>query len=148
MKQHRNITLITLWTNRLVALAVVILLFTLNWILDWYSTIRTIILQERLAITVAFYCCTVAILMALWNMDRLLTSILAGQTFIRRNVTRIRRIQWCCAAVCIICIPACLAYMPLIFVVVLMGFLCLAVSVLGCVMDSAVSLQEESDLTI
>ena len=38
--------------------------------------------------------------------------------------------------------------MPLIFLAVIMGFLCLMVSVVAGVMDAAVSIREENDLTI
>ena len=96
----------------------------------------------------AFYCCAVFVFAALWNMDRLLTAILAEKVFIRKNVTRIRRIQWCCGLVSLICIPATFAYLPLIFMVVIMAFLCLTVCVVTRVMDAAVAIREENDLTI
>lgn len=146
-KQH-TIAAITLWVNRLIILAVTVLLFTLPMIIDWYCTLRQLLKTERLAITVAFYCCAVVIFFALWNMDRLLLAIRKDDVFIRSNVKRIRRIQICCGLVSLICLPASFAYMPLIFLVVIMAFLCLAVSVVSCVMDSAVSLREENDLTI
>lgn len=148
MQKQQNIAAVTMWVNRVIALVVVILIFTLPAIIDWYCTFRVLTQSEQAAITIAFYCCTVVIFAALWNMDRLLTSIQNNQVFIRRNVSRIRRIQWCCGIVSLICIPASFAYMPLIFLVIIMAFLCLAVSVVTCVMDAAVSIREENDLTI
>ena len=103
---------------------------------------------ERTAIIIAFYCCTVFIGAALWNIDRLLSEILKGQVFIRRNVRRIRAIGWCCGAVSLICLPASFAYMPLIFMLIVMAFLCLVVSVVAGVMDAAVTIREENDLTV
>ena len=83
-----------------------------------------------------------------WNLDRILRNILASRVFIRENVAMIRRIRWYCVAVSLICLPASWFYPPLIFVVVIMGFLALVVSVLGSIMDTAVEIWEENALTI
>ena len=148
MHKQATVTCFTLWTNRLIALAVAALMVALQPIMDWYCTFRVLTDQEQTAITIAFYCCSVAIFYALWNMDRLLGAILQGQVFIIMNVRRIRRVQYCCGIVSLICIPAAFVYVPLAFIAAIMAFLCLAVSVLACVMNSAVSLREENDLTI
>ena len=68
---------VTLWVNRGICVLVVGLIFFLPMILDWYCTFRVLTQQERIAITVAFYCCVVLICGALWNVDRLLTDILS-----------------------------------------------------------------------
>lgn len=148
MKDKINLTAVTLWVNRLIALVLAVLLFALPLVLDWYSKYRTLLPQERLALTIAFYCCAVVIGIALWNMEWLLRNILQELVFIRENVKRIRRVQWCCGGVSLICVPAATVYYPLIFLVVIMAFLALVVSVVCRVMDTAVSLREENDLTI
>ena len=149
MEKHKNIgARITLWVNRLVALTVFALLFLLPSILDWYREFRWLGDGEKIVVLVCFYLCAVAIGLALWSVDRLLTDILAEQVFTRKNVRRIRIITVCCGIVGLICIPATIAYMPLIFLAVIMGFLCLMVSVVAGVMDAAVSIREENDLTI
>lgn len=139
---------VTLWANRAVAITVAVLLFTLPMLLDWYCQFRMLMEAERIALTIAFYCCAAVVFVALWNMDSLLRSIRAGKVFIPENVSRIRRLQWCCGAVSLICVPATFFYYPLIFMVVVMGFLCLVVSVVCRVMDAAVAIREENDLTI
>jgi len=148
MNKQRKLTMITLWINRLIAALLTVLLFTLQPIIRWYCTFRTLTGSEQTAITVAFYCCALVVFFALYNMDRLLTAILEAKVFIRENVKRLRRVQLSCALVSLICIPASFAYMPLVFMVVIMAFLCLCISVVSCVMDTAVSLREENDLTI
>ena len=148
MKSHKTLTKITLWVNRGVAVLLLGLLFTLPAILDWYTGFRFLTEGEQLGITIAFYCCVVIIGWALWNMDSLLRHILADQVFIRGNVRAIRHIQWCCGLVSLITAMTCFAYLPLIFLAVIMAFLCLVVSVLVRVMDAAVTLREENDLTI
>ena len=142
-----NLT-VTLWVNRLVAILVAVLVFTLSMLLDWYCQFRMLYELERIALTVAFYCCAVVVLLALWNMDRLLCNIRQGAVFVAENVRRIRAVQWCCGGVALICGPAAFCYYPLVFMTVVMGFLCLVVSVVCRVMDAAVTIREENDLTI
>ena len=149
MKNTKNLSVkITLWVNRLVALVVAVLLFALPAILDWYTGFRFLSDTEQMIITVAFYCCVVIIGWALWNMDSLLRAILAEQVFVRKNVRAIRHIQWCCGIVALITAVTCFAYLPLIFLAIIMAFLCLVVSVVASVMDAAVTIREENDLTI
>ena len=148
MNTYNRITKLTLWTNRLIALVVGILLFALPAVIRWYCTFRVLEQTEQTAIMIAFYCCTVVIAAALWNVERLLQSILREEVFIRENVKRIRWIQWCCGIVAAICIPTAFVYMPLIFMVIVMAFLCLVVGVVACVMDAAVAIREENDMTI
>ena len=147
--RSKNLTAkITLWVNRWVVLVVAVLLFALPAILDWYTGFRFLSDTEQVVITVAFYCCVVIIGWALWNMDSLLRAILAEQVFVRKNVRSIRHIQWCCGIVALITAVTCFAYLPLVFLAIIMAFLCLVVSVVASVMDAAVTIREENDLTI
>ena len=148
MHKHDLHTKIALWVNRGVALLVFALLFFLPAILRWYCSIRMLTQLDQQGIMAAFYCCAAGICVALWNIERLMKSILALQVFTRENVLRIRRIQWCCGGVSLLCVPASVCYLPLIFLVVIMAFACLMVSVVARVMDKAVAIREENDLTI
>ena len=148
MKEKPNSTHITLWANRALAVILTVLLFTLPALLDWYCSIRNLTSGEHTAIAVAFYICAVIELYALWQMEKLLKNLLKKQVFLTENVDRVRRIRWCCAGVSLVCLPAALLYYPLIFMVMVMGFLCLVISVVCRVLDEAVSLREENDLTI
>ena len=139
---------ITLWVNRVIALLIVLLIPGLPSLLKWYSTIRILSQLEYGAILIAFYCCVVVIGIALWNLDKLLRNILQEQVFIRGNISRIRTVRWCCGGISAICLPAAVCYLPLLFVVLIMAFLCLVISVLVHVMDAAVTIREENDLTI
>lgn len=139
---------VTLWANRLVALILGVLLFTLPMLLDWYCRFRVLTDPERIALTVAFYCCAAVIAIALWNMDCLLRTIGKGDVFVRENVRRISAVCWCCVGTCLICVPAAFCYYPLVFLVIIMAFLSLVVSVVSRVMDAAVTIREENDLTV
>lgn len=148
MKTKCNPTHIALWGNRLIGAALAALVFFLPVLLAWYSTVRSLTDLEQTAIKVAFYCCAAVTAIALWNLDGLLRSILAQQVFIRKNVRQIRAVQWCCACISAICLPAALIYYPLLFMVIIMGFLSLVVCVLCRVMNAAVDIREENDLTV
>ena len=139
---------ITLWCNRIVALAVLVLIFFFPRLLEWYQGLRPLGLHGAAAVFFGFYLCVPVVLYALWCIDRLVSNVLAEKIFIQANVRYIRRIRWCCAGVSLICLPAAFFYQPLIFMVVIMAFLALVVSVFKNVIAAAVALQEESDLTI
>lgn len=148
MKKAFSSAHLALWANRFVALAVLVMLFALPPLLKWYGTARQLLTSEKIAIAIGFYCCAVATAVALWNMERLLQNILRQEVFTAANVRRIRAVQWCCAAVSLICIPVTVFYYPMVFMTVVMGFLCLVVSVVARVMDAAVTIREENDLTV
>lgn len=139
---------ITLWVNRFLFLAMVVLCFTMYRLLTWYAGIQQLPWQVSAVILAAFYLCVPVAGYALWSIERLLGSILTGEVFIQKNVRRIRRIRWCCAGISGLCLPAAFFYPPLFFVVVMMAFLALMVSVVKTVFAAAVELREENDLTI
>ena len=139
---------ITLWVNRMGGCLLLALIPAMPRLLDWYQDLRPLGLHGAAAIMIGFYCCVPVVLVALWNMDRILRSILQNQIFVRPVVRCIRRVRWCCLGVCLICLPAAVFYPPLVFMVVIMVFLALTVSVVAAVMDVAVTLREENDLTI
>ena len=148
MSNNNTMTHITLWVMRCIAVCLVILIPFMPSLLDWYGTTRVLSHAKYMAILLAFYCSTVVTLPALWQLDKLLRNILAGQVFVRRNLTCIRWVQWCCLGVSLICLPAACVYLPLFFVVILTGFLTLMITVVVRVMAAAVEIREENDLTI
>ena len=139
---------LTLIVNRIIMAILALLLVFMPALLRWYALQRPLSTAASTAIGVAFNICCVPVTAALWNLDRILRNILASQVFIRQNVCLIRRIRWYCLATGLICLPAAFFYPPLIFVVVIMGFLSLVVSVLGSIMHTAVEVWEENALTI
>jgi len=138
----------TLWINRFIAAGVLALIFAMPALLEWYQGFRPLGLHGAAAVMGGFYLCVPVVLYALWCIDVLVRNILKDLVFIEDNVKRLRRIRWCCAGVSLICTPAACFYQPLIFMVVIMAFLTLVISVLKNVMAAAVELREESDLTI
>ncbi len=139
---------LTLWANRLLMVTVVALAFAMPALLRWYNSIRILDDGQNLALLIAFYLCVPIALFALYNLEKLLGNILAGEVFIRANVRIIRRVCLCCLLVSLICLPAAFRYQPLIFFCIVMAFLCPVVNVVRYVFDAAVSIREENDLTI
>ena len=138
----------TLWCNRIIALAVAVLIFAFPKLLAWYQGFRPLGLHGAAAVTFGFYLCVPVVLYALWCVDRIVTNLLKKEVFVTANVRFVRRIRWCCAGVSLICAPAACFYQPLIFMVVIMAFLALVVSLVKNILAAAIELREENDLTI
>ena len=138
----------TLWANRIIALGVCVLCFTMYDLLTWYRGLRNLPWQVCASIFIGFYLCVPAVLYALWCIDRLLKNILENLVFETKNVSYLRRIRWCCVAVSLICTPVACIYQPLIFLTLIMAFLAMMVSVVKNVMAAAVEIREENDLTV
>ena len=140
----------TLWANRVVMAVVAVLIFALPALLHWYTGLLHYELPrgDLIGIWISYSMCAGFIFAALWNMEKLMRNILVQSVFIRENVRRVRRVQWCCGAVALICVAATLFALPALLIGAIMGFLCLVVSVVANVLDSAVALREENDLTI
>lgn len=141
-------TKFTLWANRALMVIMVALAATLPLILNWYTGFRNLSDAQWWAICITYYCCAAVTAPALVAIDKLLTNIMAEQVFTWRNVKLLRLIRWCCGGVCLLCLIPAFVYIPLVFLFMIMGFLCLAVSVLVQVMKAAVQIREENDLTI
>ena len=138
----------TLWCSRCIALAVIVLIFFFPKLLQWYQGFRPLGLHGAAAVYFGFYLCVPVVLYALWCIDRIIINLLKDQVFITTNVRYVRRIRWCCAGVSLICVPSACFYQPLIFMVVIMAFLALIISLVKNILAAAVDLREENDLTI
>lgn len=149
MKTQRIISY-TLWANRIVAAVVGLLIFTLPALIRWYAGLLhyTPPQNDMLGLTIAFDCCAVVIFVALWNMEKLLCNLSRQVIFVPENVCRTRRVQWCCGIVAAICLVSTLFVLPMLLFAAIMGFLCLVVSVVASVLEAAVAIREENDLTI
>lgn len=95
-----------------------------------------------------YYPCAVFAYVTLYSLIRLLFNIRNGNTFIRRNVTYLRCISWCCYAVAGITLVGGVFYLPFLVVAVAAGFVGLMLRVVKNVMQSAVEIREENELTI
>ena len=150
MKMER-LAKITLWSGRVVMAVVAALTLALPALIKWYcSLLNNYVMPERdlTGIWVSYIPCAVVILFALWNLDKIMQNLLAQKVFVRENVRRVRRIQYSCGIVAAVCVVDVIFALPMLLLAALMGFLCLVVSVMANVLDGAVALREENDLTI
>lgn len=106
--------------------------------------------MRHLSVTFAlcFYPSSVFAGIILYSLLKLLFNIKGGQVFINQNATLLRVVSWCCFAISAITFVGAFFYMPFGFVALAGGFVGMMLRVLKNVMQSAVELREENDLTI
>lgn len=95
-----------------------------------------------------FYPCSVFAYVTLYSLLRLLFNIKKDEIFIGSNIKYLRRISWCCFAVAIITLIGGMLYIPFLFVAVAAAFVGLMLRVVKNVMQNAVEINEENELTI
>ncbi len=148
MNKTSHAPVLTLWANRALMAAILVLAAAMPGLLEWYNQVRILNEASSMALLIAFYLCVPIALFALWNLEKLLGNITRGEVFVRGNVRHIRKVCFCCLAVSLICLGAAWFYPPLIFFSTVMLFLCPVVGVVRSVFDAAVAIREENDLTI
>lgn len=95
-----------------------------------------------------FYPSAVFAAVILYSLLKLLFNIKNGKIFIGANAIYLRTVSWCCFAIGVITFAGGFFYMPFMFVAAAGGFTGMLLRVLKNVMQSAVELREENDLTI
>ena len=95
-----------------------------------------------------FYPCAVITYVALYNLLKLLYNIKNDNIFILNNVKHLRVISWCCFAVGFITLIGGILYLPFLFVAVAASFVGLMLRIVKNVMQAAVEISEENELTI
>ena len=118
------------------------------WFARWFAWLRGLSAQAGLGIVIAFYLCSVFGWICLYRLWRLLGGLRRGQVFVPENVTHLRGVSWCCAAVALICLGAALCYLPFLFVAAAAAFMALIVRIVKNVFQQAIAMKDELDLTI
>ncbi|MBR3908391.1 MAG: DUF2975 domain-containing protein [Clostridia bacterium] len=95
-----------------------------------------------------FYPCSVFAYVTLYSLIKLLFNIKAQQIFIVKNVAYLRVISWCCFAVALITLIGGCIYIPFMVVAVAAAFMGLMLRVVKNVMQNAVEIKAENELTI
>ncbi len=85
---------------------------------------------------------------ALFTLVKMLFAIRRGDPFCRENVRRLRLISAFCFCVAIITFAGGFMYIPFFYICAATGFVGLILRVVKNVMQSAVEMREESDLTV
>lgn len=95
-----------------------------------------------------FYPCAVFAYATLYSLIKLLFNIKKGDIFINANVKYLRLISWCCFAVAVITLIGGVFYLPFLFVAVAAAFVGLMLRIVKNVMQNAVEINAENELTI
>ena len=95
-----------------------------------------------------FYPCAVFAYLTLYSLLRLLFHIKKDEIFISANVQYLRCISWCCFAVAAITFVGGVFYIPFSAFAITAAFVGLMLRVVKNVMENAVAIKEENELTI
>lgn len=122
------------------------------WAVDWFIGTRPALLgfglREGLLMMGTIYLSSVPAWILLVNLHLLLGALAAGQVFVPANVTRLRRVSWCCAAACLLCLASAFYYLPWLLVAVAAGFMALIVRIVKNCFAQAAAMKDELDFTI
>ena len=130
--------------------ALVILVFTMPAFFRWFYYTLNGIYAEAVIKTVvtAFYFCAPFAAAALFLLIRLLLNIRKDKTFISDNVLYIRIISYCCYCVMIVTAVFGFKYFPLYVITFAMAVVGTLLRVMKNILQSAVEIKEENELTI
>lgn len=141
----------SLLLSRALTWAVLILagsaLFFIPVVTDWYDAVSG---KEpiKLVLNICFYICDAFAILAVWELNVLLTNISKQELFTDRNVKCVRIISWCCfgvaAVFCVLTFWRLLALM----VAFIAAFVGLILRVVKNMLAAAKELREENDFTI
>ncbi len=151
-KKSVTLSIVVCWV---VVVILTVCVFFGPWIVEsWFAKYRgwdagsTGMLQVSCLFKMAFYPCAVFAYVTLYSLIRLLFNIQKEEIFIHKNVTYLRRISWCCFAVALITLVSGVFYLPYMMVAVAAAFVGLMLRVVKNVLQSAVEIREENELTI
>ncbi len=103
---------------------------------------------KYVAFITAFYPCSLLGILAVISLIRMLLRIKKDNPFCNENVKSLKFISWCCFIVALITFCCGFFYLPLFIITVASGFFGLILRVVKNVIQSAIEIREENDLTI
>ncbi len=101
-----------------------------------------------LPLLITVYACVIPAMIALFCLNRMLENIKRERIFIDTNVQDLRRISWCCFAVSGILLLSGYYYLLFLMIAVAAAFFGLILRVVKNVIEQAINLKEENELTI
>lgn len=118
------------------------------WITKSYLEITGKSLELQPALLVFVYACFLPLGYALWLLLCFLGEIRRGRCFCESNVTRLRRLSWCCFALVPIALTLGIRYLPILLLVPAAAFIGLVLRVIKNAFQAALELQTENEMTI
>lgn len=153
MWKSKHSVILSLVVCFIVAAVLIVSLFAAPYILNtvfsnWRGLSPLAFQKVMKTIFICYYPSAILGLVALAALIKMLFNIKKEQIFIKPNIDCLRIISWCCFIVCAICLLGLKVYFSLIFVCAAAGFMGLILRVVKNVMQSAIELKDENDLTI
>ena len=105
-------------------------------------------MELHLPITAALLLCCIPAMGALLWLHKLLSNISDSRVFVDENVTLLRRISWCCFLAAGITLVSSRFYLVFLLISVAAAFMGLILRVVKNVIQQAVILRTENELTI
>lgn len=145
--KDKSVRLTTAFTVLFSVLLLAADIFGFIWI-PWYISVSAVDEGHLPALAVTIYSASTFAWICLCAMFRLLREIGAGQVFTERNTLLLRIISWCCAGACLVFLASVLYYPPFIIVSVAAGFMMMVVRVVKNIIQQAIGMKTELDLTV
>lgn len=118
------------------------------WFSGWFAASRGMAGELAVALCVTIGLCSVFAWVILFKLWRLLDSLSRGEVFVERNVSHLRAVSWCCAAVAAVCLVSTAYYLPFLLVAGASAFMALIVRIVKNVFQQAIAMKNELDLTV
>lgn len=147
IKKNLSATL-TLILTVIFAAVLAVLCFTAPFIFNWYFVGFRHMKNIAHTVIAAFYICVPFAVIAIYLLIRLLLRIRRSDVFVAENVSALRGLSWCCAAVCVITAVAGFFYFPFFAVCASAVFAALILRVVKNAFSYAVDIKNENELTI
>ena len=139
---------LSLWCTRLAMVLVVVSGAASSSIVTWYIRVSGKTMELHLPITAALLLCCIPAMGALLWLHKLLSNINDSRVFVDENVTLLRRISWCCFLAAGITLVSSRFYLVFLLISVAAAFMGLILRVVKNVIQQAVILRTENELTI
>ena len=139
---------LSLWCTRLAMVLVVVSGAASSSIVTWYIRVSGKTMELHLPITAALLLCCIPAMGALLWLHNLLSNISDSRVFVDENVTLLRRISWCCFLAAGITLVSSRFYLVFLLISVAAAFMGLILRVVKNVIQQAVILRTENELTI
>lgn len=141
--------MLTRWCIRLFFLAVLGGCVGAPWIYKAFLELRAPLLDGKLYFfLITNYAVAVPVVIALYQMNRLLSNISRNEVFISENTEYLRGLSWCCMAAGIVLGASGFYYAPFFALCVVAVFMALVLRVIKNVFAQAEEIKNENDYTI
>ena len=118
------------------------------WLVGFFIRLRGMGGPQGMLMMISVYLCSVFGWVVLWKLWRLLANMKLERVFVSDNVSLLRAVSWCCAAVAVICLISVAYYLPFLVAAMAAAFMALIVRIVKNVFQQAVRMKDELDYTV